>query len=249
MSALRTSATHPDARDAGLAGNARRVGEVSGITVVLADDHPVVRRGLRILLENAGFLVVAEAADTGETRRKVLGYKPAVLILDLKMPGGSSLEAIPGLIGRSPKTAIVVLTMHDEPELARAALGAGARAFVLKEAADSELVDAILTARHGDRYLNPRLGARIAATAGADRESTNGLTGRELEVLKRLAAGHTNLDIARQLYLGVRTVEARRARLQRKLGLTTRAELVAYARDHGLFPSTGSTCWRGVMMR
>jgi two-component system response regulator NreC len=246
MSGLQASSTRSDASGAVPAATEIGIGDVSGITVVLADDHPVVRRGLRMLLEEAGLRVVAEAADTRETGRKVLGYKPTVLILDLGMPDGSSLEAIPGLLERSPSTAIVVLTMHDEPELARGALRAGARAFVLKEAAESELVAAILAATHGDRYLNPRLGARIASKRANDGASPDRLTNRERDVLKRLAAGHTNLEIARQLYLAARTVEAHRARLQRKLGLATRAELVAYAREHGLFPSAGRDCPAGT---
>jgi two-component system, NarL family, response regulator NreC len=213
-----------------------RVGSGARITVVLADDHPVVRRGLRTVLEEAGLELVAEAADTAEARRKVLGYKPDVLVLDLSMPGGSSLEAIPGLLEISPETAIVILTMHDEPALVREALRAGARAFVLKEAADAELVDAIFAASAGDRYLNPRLGARIAAKPVDDGESAGVLTDRQLEVLKRVAIGHTNLEIARQMYLAPRTVEAHRAHIQRKLGRKTRAELVAYARERGLFP-------------
>lgn len=203
---------------------------------MLADDHPVVRRGLRTVLEEAGLDLVGKAADTAGARRKVLAYKPNVLVLDLSMPGGSSLEAIRGLLEISPETAIVILTMHDEPALARDALRAGARAFVLKEAADSELVDAILAASGGDRYLNPRLGARIAAEPAADGESPDGLAARELEVLKRLAAGYTNLDIARQLQLALRTVEGHRVHLQRKLGRWSRVELIGYAREHGLFP-------------
>jgi two-component system response regulator NreC len=242
MSGLQASSTHSDASGVVPAASEIRVVDASGITIVLADDHPVVRGGLRILLEEAGFRVVAEATDIGETRRKLMGYRPTVLILDLSMPGGSSLEAIPRLIDISPETAIVILTMHDEPALARRALRAGARAFVLKEAADSELVAAILAATNGDRYLNPRLGARIASKRDDDGASADRLTDRELQVLKRLAAGHTNLEIARQLYLASRTVEAHRARLQRKLGLTTRAELVGYAREHGLFPSAGRDC-------
>lgn len=232
MSASHADSTPSRLSDSALRPSQGRLASVAGITIVLADDHPVVRRGLRMLLEEAGFRVVAEAADTGETRRKVAGYKPTVLILDLSMPDGSSLDAIPRLIETSPETAIVILTMYDEPPLARAALRAGARAFVLKEAADAELVDAVIAASDGDEYLNPRLGARIAAAE----ESAVRLTDRELELLKRLAAGHTNVEVARQMYLAPRTVEAHRARLQRKLGLTTRAELVAYARDNRLFP-------------
>jgi two-component system response regulator NreC len=236
MSAAQRNSSNSHASHAVLPRGEGHVGNGAGVTVVLADDHAVVRRGLRTVLEEAGLDLVAEAADTPEARRKVLAYKPNLLVLDLSMPGGSSLEAIPGLLEISPETAIVILTMYDEPALARDALRAGARAFVLKEAADSELVDAIVAVRAGDRYLNPRLGARIAAKPATDGESLDGLTARELEVLRRLAAGYTNLEIARQMHLAQRTVEAHRAHLQRKLGRSSRAELVAYAREHGLFP-------------
>jgi two-component system, NarL family, response regulator NreC len=236
MSAPRHRSSNSHAAHAVVPGGEGRVGNGAGVTVVLADDHAVVRRGLRMVLEEAGLDLVGEAADTPEARRKVLAYKPNVLVLDLSMPGGSSLEAIPCLLEISPETAIVILTMHDEPALARDALRAGARAFVLKEASDSELVDAIFAASGGDRYLNPRLGARIAAKTAADGESLDGLTARELEVLRRLAAGYTNLEIARQMHLALRTVEGHRVHLLRKLGRSSRVELVAYAREHGLFP-------------
>ncbi len=236
MSALQRCSNHSNPSQAGPPPTACQVGSGASITVVLADDHPLVRRGLRIVLEEAGFELVAEAADAAEARRKVLAYKPNVLVLDLSMPGGSSLEAIPGLLEISPDTTIVILTMHDEPAMARQALRAGARAYVLKEAADCELVEAIFTARSGDRYLNPRLGARIAAKATATGELPDGLTVREVELLKRLAAGYTNLEVARQMHLALRTVEGHRVHLERKLGRWSRAELVEYAQEHGLFP-------------
>jgi two-component system response regulator NreC len=204
----------------------------------LADDHTIVRSALRALLEaEAGFEVVAEAGEVEEAVRKVLAYKPRVLVLDLSMPGGSTLAAIPRMLEASAATAIVVLTMEDEPRFAREALRAGALGFVLKEAADSELVDAVQAAVRGERYLNPQLGGLIAAAPETPPGPPDNLSEREVEVLKLVALGHTNAEISQQLYLSVRTVESHRAHIQQKSGRSTRAELVAYAREHGLLES------------
>lgn len=209
-------------------------GTASVITIVLADDHTIVRSGLRVLLDaEDGVQVVAEAADIDEAERKVLAYKPSVLVLDLSMPGGSSLAAIPDLQAASPGTAIVVLTMEDEPRFAREALRAGAFGFVLKEAAESELLQAIDAAANGLRYINPQLGALIAAQPDAPSDRPDNRE-REVEVLRMVALGHTNIEISQKLYLSVRTVESHRAHIQRKIGSTTRADLVAYAHEHGL---------------
>lgn len=205
------------------------------MTIVLADDHTIVRSGLRLLLDaEAGIEVVAEAGDVEEAARRVLAYKPSVLVLDLSMPGGSSLEAIPRMRAASPRTAVVVLTMESEPRFARAALRAGALGFVLKEAADSELVQAVRAAAAGLRYLNPQLGAAIAAEPEPRVGAPDGLTDREVEVLRLVVLGHTNAEIATRLYLGVRTVESLRSNIQHKTGTATRAELVSYAREHDL---------------
>jgi two-component system response regulator NreC len=203
------------------------------IRIVLADDHAVVRSGLRLLLDTEeGFEVVAEAGDIDSARRYVRGHHPRVLVLDLNMPGGSSLEAIPVIREQSPDTQIVVLTMQQEPAFAREALRAGALGYVLKEAADDELVEAVRRAAAGERYLNPRLGARIAAEPPAG--PPDDLSEREVDVLRLIARGHTNAEIAEQLFLSVRTVETHRAHIQQKLRLSTRAELVGYALEHGL---------------
>lgn len=203
------------------------------ITTVIADDHPVVRRGLRQLLESEeGFEVVAEAGDVESARRYVRGHRPDVLVLDLNMPGERSLEAIPKLREEFPDTQIVVLTMQDEPSYARIALGAGALGYVLKEAADAELIEAVRAAAEGEHYLNPRLGARVAAEPPPG--PPDGLSERELEILKLIALGYTNSQVARKLYLSVRTVETHRGHIQLKLGLRDRAELVRYALDKRL---------------
>jgi two-component system response regulator NreC len=208
------------------------------VTVVLADDHVVVRSGLKLLLAQAGMEVVAEAGDVESAVRYVLGHKPDVLVLDLNMPGEPSLPAIPRILEASPQTRIVVLTMQQEPQFAREALTNGATAYVLKEAADDELVQAIHAAREGRTYVNPSLGARLATTPVAA-GPPGGLTDREADVLRLIALGHTNAEIAGQLFLSVRTVETHRAHIQQKLGLTTRAELVRYALDNGLVEPGG----------
>ncbi len=203
------------------------------IRVVIADDHAVVRRGLRQVLDADGsFEVVAEAEDLDSARRYVRGHHPDVLVLDLNMPGGSSLEGIPEIRAECPGTQIVVLTMQNEPAYARHALGAGALGYVLKEAAEAELVEAIHRAAAGDTYLNPRLGARVAAEPPPG--PPDGLSEREVEVLRMIALGHTNSEIADQLYLSVRTVETHRAHIQQKLRLGSRSELVRYAIEHHL---------------
>ncbi len=206
------------------------------ITIVVADDHHVVRSGLRLLLEvEENFTVVAEAADAESALRSVLGYKPAVLVLDLNMPGNmSSLEAIPQVTERSPGTSVVVLTMQEDPSFARAALQAGARGYVLKDSANTELVEAVRHAAAGETYLAPRLGATMAATPAAPSGPPDDLTPRELEVLRLIALGHTNAEAGRQLYLSIRTVESHRAHIQQKLRRSSRAELVRYALDHEL---------------
>ena len=209
-------------------------GDANPITIVLADDHPVVRTGLRMLLENESDIeVVAEAGDVDAAQRYVLGHKPTVLVLDLNMPGGSSLDAIPDVADASPDTSVVVLTMQEDPAFAREALQAGARGYVLKQSAGTELVQAIRAAATGGTWLNPELGARMAATP-ASSGPPGDLTERELDVLRLIALGHTNNEIAAQLYLSVRTVETHRAHIQQKLGLSTRAELVRYALDNDL---------------
>jgi two-component system, NarL family, response regulator NreC len=205
------------------------------ITIVIADDHQVVRAGLRLLLEaEQGFAVVAEAGDTSSTVRLVALHRPRVLILDLNMPGGSSLSEIPRIRETAPDTRIVVLTMQNEPAVAREALRSGAKGYVLKEAAQTELVQAVRLAAEGRTYLNPELGARLAAEAPGPVGPPDDLSPRELEVLRLIALGHTNGEIATRLYLSVRTVESHRAHIQQKTRRTSRADLVAYARQHGL---------------
>lgn len=199
--------------------------------VLVVDDSKVMRDMITACLRPDPRLTVTHAASGLEAIERLSLKAYDVLVLDLNMPGEETLPAIPAL---APQTAIVVLTMQRDPVAAREALQAGARGYVLKDAAQDELVEAIRLAAAGRTYLNPELGARIAATpppAGPPDD----LTPRELEVLRLLALGHTNAEIAQQLFLSPRTVETYRAQIQRKAGRSTRAELTRYALDHGLF--------------
>jgi two-component system response regulator NreC len=203
------------------------------IRIVLADDHAVVRTGLRLLLESEPDLeVVAEAGDVESARRYVRGHHPTVLVLDLNMPGGLSLSTIPLIREESPGTQIVVLTAHREPGLARESLSVGALGYVLKDATNAELVEAVRRAAAGETFLDPRLGALLAAELSFG--PPDGLSEREAGVLRLIALGHTNAEIARQFYLSVRTVETHRSHIQHKLRLSSRAELVGYAFERGL---------------
>lgn len=210
-----------------------RNGSEEAISVVLCDDHAVVRSALRMLLETEdGIEVVAEAGDAQAAIRYAGGHRPSVMILDINMPGGSGIAAIPAINGASPETRIVMLTMQEETAAAREALQAGVQGYILKEAASEELVKAVRLAAEGKTYLQPELGARLAAEPEV--ASPDDLSRRELEVLRLIALGHTNNEIAKSLYLSVRTVESHRAHIQQKLSMTSRSELVRYALDRGL---------------
>jgi two-component system, NarL family, response regulator NreC len=212
------------------------MGEREGpFRIVLADDHEVVRSGLRMVLDAETDLdVVAEAGDLETTLRKVRALRPTVLVVDLNMPDGSALEVIPSLRETTPETQIVVLTMQNEPAFAREALRSGAKGYVLKHSAGDELVAAVRAAAGGGTYINPALGAQLAAEPPEPAGPPGDLSERELEVLRLIALGHTNTEIAGQLYLSVRTIETHRAHIQQKLRLSTRAELVSYALEHRL---------------
>jgi two-component system response regulator NreC len=207
---------------------------MSELRIVLADDHAVVRTGLRMILESQpGWQVVAEAGDADAALDAVRDLDPGVLVLDLKMPGRSSLDVLAELRERYPRTRIVMLTMEDDPAIAQQALAAGAAAYVLKEAADAELVQAVRTVAGGGLYLDPSLGAALAAP-GSRARSIAHLSPRELDVLRLIALGHTNAEIAALLGLSLRTVESHRAHIQGKTQRTTRAQLVDLALRAGL---------------
>lgn len=218
---------------AGAPGQGRARRPALPIQVVLADDHAVVRRSLRLVIDGEEDLeVIAEAADLSTVIRHVHGHLPHVLVLDLEMPNGSSIETIRRLRDRVPETEIVVLTMEASPLFAQRALEAGAVGFVLKDRADSELPAAIRKGASGEEYMSPRVAAGVDALRRA--VSGDGLSPRETEVLRLIALGHTSAEIARKLNLSRRTVETHRAHIHRRLGLATRAELVQYALRHRL---------------
>jgi two-component system, NarL family, response regulator NreC len=198
------------------------------IHVVLADDHALMRRSLRLLLDNEdGVDVVAEAADLTKVIQYVRRHSPHVLVLDLGMRNGSSIDAIRRLRQEVPGTEIVVVTMDGSPAYAQRTLDAGAIGFVVTEFADAELPEAVRSAARGEEYLSPRLTTR----AGTHEQSVtdDGLTARETEVLCLITLGHTSAEIAQKMQLSKRTIETNRAGIFRKLGLATRAELVHYA--------------------
>jgi len=207
------------------------------IRILVVDDHAVVRSGLKLLLSAEPDLeVVGEAGNARDAVFEVRAQKPDVVLLDVVMPGESGIEAVPKLLHESPETKVLVLSMQDDPNYVREAFAAGASGYVLKEAADAEVVDAIRQVADGGSYVHPVLGARmVAADARAKAAAAaDPLSDREREVLTLLALGHTNQEIAKQLYISVRTAETHRARIMRKLGLETRAALVRYAIAHGL---------------
>jgi two-component system response regulator NreC len=201
----------------------------TALTVVIADDHAVVREGLQMLLEVEPDLdVVGKASDLTQTRALVREHEPAVLLLDLHMGRELSLVTLSELRSACPRTAVVILTMDDDPAFARQAWSAGAAGYVLKEASRTDLVRAIRAVGRGGRYLDPAVGG------WALNDGNTVLTERELEVLRLVALGHTNAEIGQQMYISSRTVETHRANLQRKLGVSGRPELVRYALEHGV---------------
>jgi DNA-binding NarL/FixJ family response regulator len=207
------------------------------IRVLIVDDHAVVRTGIRLLLAAEDDLEpVGEAGTKREAIFEARSTKPDVVLLDVVMPDGSGIDMIPQLLHEHPETKVLVLSMQDDPRYVREAFAAGASGYVLKEAADVEVVGAVREIAAGGRYVHPELGARmIAADAEeARRAERDPLSEREREVLKLLALGHTNQEIAKQLYISVRTAETHRAHIMQKLGLSTRAELVRYAIAQGL---------------
>ena len=214
---------------------------MSDTRVLIVDDHAVVRAGLRLVLEAAeGIEPVGEAGSGREAIFEARSLKPEVILLDVLMPDQSGLDVIPALLKENPDTKILVLSMQDDPHYVREALGAGASGYVLKEAADSELVAAIREVAGGGRYVHPELGARLvdAETQERRKAEEDPLSERESEVLRLLALGHTNQEIAKQLYISVRTAETHRAHIMQKLRLSSRAELVRYALTEGLLDSS-----------
>jgi two-component system, NarL family, response regulator NreC len=207
------------------------------IRIVIVDDHAVVRSGLKLLLDGQEDLeVVGEAGDARTAVFEVRAQKPDVILMDVVMPTGSGIEATPAVLKEAPDAKVLILSMQDDPAYVREAFAAGASGYVLKEAADAELVAAVREVASGQRYVHPALGARLVAAEADERARAeeDPLSEREHEILRLLALGHTNQEIASQLYLSVRTVETHRAHIMQKLRISTRAQLVRYALEHGV---------------
>ncbi len=205
--------------------------------ILIVDDHAVVRSGLRMLLDDQEDLeVVGEAGDMRGAVFEARSLKPDVVLMDVVMPGDDGIAATAAVLREVPDAKVLVLSMQDDARYVHEAFAAGASGYVLKEAAHSELVGAVREVAGGGRYVHPELGARLVAAQAEDRAKAEAdpLSDREREVLRMLALGHTNQEIAKRLYLSVRTVETHRAHVMQKLRLETRAELVHYALEQGL---------------
>ena len=207
------------------------------IRVLIVDDHAVVRAGLRRVLDAEDDIeTVGEAADADRALFEALETKPDVVLMDVVMPGKSGIEGMPAILQALPETKVLVLSMQDDPHYVREAFEAGASGYVLKEAVDTEVVGAVRTVASGERYVHPTLGAKLVAAAADERRRAeqDPLSEREREVLRLLALGHTNQEIAQMLFISVRTAETHRAHIMQKLQLASRAELVRYALSAGL---------------
>jgi two-component system response regulator NreC len=207
------------------------------IRVVLVDDHAILRSGLRRVLDaEPDIEVVGEAESVERAIFETLANKPDVIVMDVVMPGKSGIEGMPSVMQAAPDARVLMLSMQDDPQYVREAFAAGAAGYVLKEAVDTEVVGAVRAVAAGEQYVHPALGARLVAAAAEERRRAEAdpLSEREREVLRLLALGHTNQEIAKLLYISVRTAETHRAHIMQKLRLSSRAELVRYALDNGL---------------
>jgi two-component system response regulator NreC len=207
------------------------------VRVIVVDDHAVVRAGIALLLErHDGFEVVGEAGSAGDAVDQARRLQPDVILLDLTMPGKSGIEALSDLKEVVPDASVLILSMEDDASYVRAAFELGAKGYLLKDAANEDLITALREIAEGREYLHPQLGARMQAVDADDRrrQEDDPLSTREREVLRLLALGHTNQEIAQMLHISVRTVESHRAHILSKLRLHTRAELVRHALAEGM---------------
>jgi len=209
------------------------------VRVLIVDDHAVFRAGLRLLIDAEADLEAEAVGEAGTARDAVFqarALKPDVILLDIVMPDQSGLDVVPTLLHERPETKVLILSMQDDPQYVRQAFSSGASGYILKEAADTEVVAAIREVAGGSSYVHPTVGARLVAAENADarRAEEDPLSDREREVLRLLALGHTNQEISAQLFISVRTAETHRAHIMQKLRLSSRAELVRYALDQGV---------------
>lgn len=217
------------------------------VRVFLVDDHGILRGGLRALINLQGDMeVVGEAASGPDAALGVKETEPDVVLMDISMPKGGGLAAIEAIKQVRPRTRIVVLTFHDELGYVRAAGRAGATGYVVKSAVDTELLAAIRAVAQGRTFIDASLGLELSQSVGSTSTDTKGapgtsqLTGRELEVMRRVAEGFTNTQIAEELRLGVKSIETYRSRVMEKLGLTSRSALVRFALDCGVLGRSGT---------
>lgn len=211
------------------------------VRVLVVDDHAIVRSGLRRVLDaEPGIETVSEAESAERAVFEAMEHKPDIVLMDVVMPGKSGIEIVPALLRAVPGTQVLILSMQDDPRYVREAFEAGASGYVLKEAADTELITAVRAVAAGERYVHPALGARLLAAEVEERKRAEAdpLSEREHEVLRLLALGHTNQEIAKLLYISVRTAETHRAHIMQKLRLSSRAELVRYALANDLLQET-----------
>lgn len=211
--------------------------------ILIADDHAILRSGLRLLIEKqSGLSVIGEASDGSEALTKARELQPDLILLDLNMPGLDGLAALPLLRREVPKARLLILTMHDDASYLQQALRSGASGYVLKKAVDNELLMGIEAVMRGETYVHSSMTQKLlqsvlpeaAPGEQADGDPWSGLSERERDVLRLVALGYTNGEIAEELYLSVKTVETYRARGMEKLNLQTRAQLVKSALKHGI---------------
>ena len=206
------------------------------IRVVIVVGDAIVRSGLRLIVEaEADIEVVGEAAEARDAVFELRAGKPDVVLLDANLSGEGNVDALLRLLPEAPGAQVIVLATQEDPSLARGALGAGARGYVLRQGSETDVVAAIREVAAGNQYVHPALGARIVAAEAAELAAAEAdpLTDREREVLRLLALGHTNQEIAQRLYISVRTAESHRANIMGKLKLSNRAALVRYAIENG----------------
>ncbi|MEA1936423.1 MAG: response regulator transcription factor [Thermodesulfobacteriota bacterium] len=211
------------------------------IKVLLADDHSIVRAGLRRIVEESGDMaVIAEAADGHEAIKQVRKTRPDVAVIDISMPGIDGLEVISQLHSYCPELPVIILTMHEEEQYVVRAIGAGAMGYITKRSAPEELVNAIRKVHAGGRYLSDSAAESLALRVAKGTRGTSpldNLSNREIQVLRCLALGQTNSEIAEAYHISIKTVDTYRSRLLRKLNLRNNAELSRFAIQNGLIES------------